>query len=189
MTHLPTRIPGLLLIEPRVMGDSRGWFYEAYRQERYREFGLPDQFVQDNVSFSHANVLRGLHLQNPHPQGKLVQVLQGSVWDVAVDLRAGSPTFGEWEAYELSVENHRQFFIPGGFGHGFVVLDGPALLSYKCTDRYDAAGEMTVLWNDPDLAIQWPVKDGLIISDKDSAGLRFRDLRLDRLVPFDSSSG
>ena len=181
MNELETRLEGLRLFEPRVMNDSRGWFYEAFQAERYAELG---SFVQDNVSFSHPGVLRGIHLQNPHPQGKLIQVLQGRVWDVAVDLRAGSPTFGEWEGHELSVENHRQYFIPGGFGHGFVVLDGPALLSYKCTDYYHGPSELTVLWNDPDLAIRWPASDGLTISEKDLGGVPARSLPEDRLVPY-----
>jgi dTDP-4-dehydrorhamnose 3,5-epimerase len=184
---VPTRLPGLVLIEPRVLGDSRGWFYEAYHAERYREAGVRETFVQDNVSMSGEGVLRGVHLQNPKPQGKLVQVLAGRVWDVAVDLRTGSPHFGQWEGYELSVENHRQFYIPPGFGHGFVVLEGPAILSYKCTDHYHAAGDMAVKWDDPEIGIEWPRKEGLIISEKDHNGMALRDVPPGRLVPYGAS--
>lgn len=182
MNVLPTRLPGLVLIEPRVLEDSRGYFFEAYQEERYRQAGLPDVFVQDNVSISKAEVLRGIHLQNPQPQGKLVQVLQGAVWDVAVDLRYGSATFGQWEGFELSVANHHQLYIPPGFGHGFVVLQGPAMLGYKCTAPYHAPGDMTVRYDDPDLAIEWPLTEGLIVSDKDRAGMSLRDIPRERLM-------
>lgn len=180
MKVTPQAIPELLLIEPRVFGDTRGFFYESWNRHRYAEAGLPAEFVQDNLSFSHRGSLRGLHLQNPRSQGKLVQVLVGEVFDVAVDIREGSPTFGQWQGLTLSAENKRQFWIPPGFAHGFYVVSETALFHYKCTDYYSPADELTVLWNDPELGIRWPTATP-ILSDKDAKGLRLSDIPRDRL--------
>lgn len=170
-----TDLPDVLLIEPRVFGDARGYFYESWHAERYAEAGLPRRFVQDNVSRSARGVLRGLHLQNPRPQGKLVQVLVGEVFDVAVDLRVGSPTFGRWTAARLSGENHRQLWLPAGFGHGFAVLSPEAIFAYKCTELYDADADMGLRWDDPDIGIDWPL-EGPTLSAKDAALPTLRDL-------------
>jgi dTDP-4-dehydrorhamnose 3,5-epimerase len=151
-----TSLPGVLLIEPKVFGDSRGFFYETYRLDRYSTFGIRENFVQDNLSFSKHGVLRGLHLQNPKAQGKLVYVLHGEVFDVAVDVRFGSPTFGHWTAAILSAENRRQFYIPEGFAHGFCVVSASALFAYKCTKPYFPENETTIAWDDPDIGIDWP---------------------------------
>lgn len=169
-----------MLIEPKCFQDHRGWFYEAFHNDRYAELGLGG-FVQDNVSCSREGVLRGLHLQNPSPQGKLVQAVTGAIWDVAVDLRVGSPTFKTWEAFELNEENHRQLFIPEGFGHGFYVLRGPAIVSYKVSGRYEPTAEMTVRWDDPELGIEWPLQGEPTVSAKDSSGLFLRDIPAERL--------
>lgn len=163
-----TRLAGVVIIEPKVFGDARGFFMESYAQQRYAQVGITERFVQDNVSRSARNVLRGLHLQNPRGQGKLVHVLQGAVFDVAVDVRVGSPTFGRWVGVELSGENHRQLYIPPGFAHGFAVLSETALFAYKCTDYYSPADELGVRWNDSAVGIDWPVSDPTV-SDKDAA--------------------
>ncbi len=182
MNVIRCRLAGLLVIEPKVFGDARGFFLETWNQRRYRQAGLDADFVQDNLSFSRRGILRGLHCQNPNPQGKLVSVLQGAVYDVAVDLRQNSPTFGQWEATELSEENKRQFFIPPGFAHGFLVLSETALFHYKCTEFYSPKDELTVQWNDPDIGIKWPIKEP-ILSEKDARGLRLRDIPQERLFP------
>ena len=150
-------LPELLLFEPRVHRDARGSFAELYVAERYAEAGLHASFVQDNVSFSHRHVLRGLHFQHPHGQGKLVAVLAGEVFDVAVDVRVGSPTFGKWAAYSLSAANLRQLWIPPGFAHGFVITGDSAVVLYKVTAGYVPADEFTVRWDDPAIGIAWPV--------------------------------
>lgn len=178
-----TSLPEVLLIEPEVFGDSRGFFYETYQSERYAEFGIGGRFVQDNLSYSERGVLRGLHLQNPKAQGKLVYVLQGEVFDVAVDVRIGSPTFGRWAASVLSDENRRQFYIPEGFAHGFCVVSKSALLAYKCTELYFPDGEITVAWNDPDIDIDWPV-DRPKLSPKDEQGLVLREIDPARLLGY-----
>ncbi len=175
-----TPLPGVLILEPRVFSDQRGFFMETYQAQRYAEAGLPRLFVQDNLSFSSRGTLRGLHFQHPHDQGKLVQVLQGEVFDVAVDIRQGSPTFGRWFSTCLSGDNKRQLYVPVGFAHGFCVTSDTALLAYKCTDHYNAAAEAGVAWDDPDIAIDWPVSDP-ILSDKDAAAPRLRDLEPGRL--------
>jgi len=169
------RIPGLLIIEPKVFGDERGFFMESYSRDRYAEAGVPAEFVQDNLSLSARGILRGLHLQHPNDQGKLCSVLQGEVFDVAVDVRVGSPTFGQWEGVTLSAENKRQFYVPPGFAHGFCVLSERALFSYKCTDFYSAENELGVIWNDPDLGIDWPI-DAPRLSAKDGENLRLKDI-------------
>ena len=152
-----TSLPGVLLIEPKVFGDSRGFFLESYHHQRYAEAGIDAVFVQDNHSRSSHGVLRGLHYQVRHPQGKLVSVVAGEVFDVAVDIRSGSPHFGKWFGCVLSAENHRQLWVPPGFAHGFCTLSETADFLYKCTDYYHPEDEGGVLWNDPDLAIAWPV--------------------------------
>ncbi len=178
-----TKLPGVLIFEPKVFGDDRGYFLETWHEERYAAAGLTAKFVQDNMSFSKIGVLRGLHYQNPNPQGKLVWVVQGEVFDVAVDIRPGSPTRGEWTGVVLSAENRRQFFIPEGFAHGFVVVSEFALFVYKCTNLYNFKGDGSVLWNDPDLAIDWPVTNPLV-SPKDAAAPRLRDIDPARLAPY-----
>lgn len=168
MKVTPTELPEVLRIEPEVHGDSRGFFLETFQAERYRAAGIGGPFVQDNLSRSVKGTLRGLHFQEPRPQGKLVQVLQGAVWDVAVDVRRGSPRFGAWVGIELSAENHRQLWIPPGFAHGFCVLSEVADFFYKCTSLYMPEVERSVRWDDADLRIRWPVQSPLI-SEKDEA--------------------
>lgn len=161
-----TPLEGVLLISPRVFEDPRGFFMETYHQPRFAEAGIPHAFVQDNLSGSVARTLRGLHYQVERPQGKLVQALVGEVFDVAVDVRAGSPTFGKWYGATLSDRNRRQLYIPPGFAHGFCVMGDYAQVAYKCTDVYTPGGERAIRWNDPDIGIVWPVADPLL-SDKD----------------------
>jgi dTDP-4-dehydrorhamnose 3,5-epimerase len=173
-------IAGLFVIEPKVFGDARGFFLETWNLRRYREAGMAVDFVQDNVSFSRRGILRGLHFQNPNPQGKLLQVLQGEVFDVAVDIRRNSATFGKWHGIMLSGENKRQFYIPPGFAHGFAVLSETAFFQYKCTAFYAPKDEMAIRWDDPDIGIEWPIKDPLV-SERDAQGLRLRDVPRDRL--------
>ena len=172
---------GLRLIEPDVFGDDRGFFFESWSLRKYAASGLPQTFVQDNVSRSSRGILRGLHAQNPCPQGKLVQVLEGEVFDVVVDIRHGSPTFGTWHGLTLSGENKHQFWIPPGFAHGFLVMSETALFQYKCTDYYSPADEFTLVWNDPDIGISWPMTKPLL-SPKDERGLRLRDIAVERLT-------
>jgi dTDP-4-dehydrorhamnose 3,5-epimerase len=181
-----TTLPGVLLIEPRVFGDARGWFIETFHAARYREAGIPADFVQDNVSRSARGVLRGLHFQNPNLQGKLVQVLEGEVFDVAVDIRVGSPSFGRWVGATLSADNHHQLWIPEGFAHGFCVLSEHALFSYKCTAPYDAAADGGIRWDDPDIAVAWPVASPNV-SDKDRAAPRLCELSEQRLPRFSAA--
>jgi dTDP-4-dehydrorhamnose 3,5-epimerase len=159
---LPTGIPGVVVIEPDVHADGRGFFVETYHADRYRQHGIDGPFVQDNHSRSVAGTLRGLHLQFPRPQGKLVRVIEGEVYDVAVDVRRGSPTFGRWVAVTLTAENFKQCYVPPGFAHGFCVISPVAQVEYKCTDLYDPAFEIGVAWNDPALAIPWPVREPLL---------------------------
>ena len=180
MNVLPCPIPGLLVFEPKVLGDARGFFMETWNAHRYREAGLDANMVQDNLSFSRRGILRGLHFQNPHPQGKLLQVLAGEVFDVAVDIRRQSPTFRHWHAVVLSAENKRQFYVPPGFAHGFLVVSETALFNYKCTDLYSPKDEMGFRWDDPDIGIDWPMKDPQL-SERDSKALRLRDLPPDNL--------
>ncbi len=178
-----TKLPGVLIIEPAVFGDARGWFAETFSGKRYEDAGLKLPFVQDNISFSQKNVLRGLHFQYPHSQGKLVHVLSGEVFDVAVDIRVGSPSFGQWFGKTLSAENHKQMYIPPGLAHGFCVLSGTALFYYKCTDYYSPATEGGVIWNDPDLSIAWPV-NAPQVSKKDAAYTCLKDIPKDRLPQY-----
>ena len=183
MNVQPTPLDGVLLIEPKVFGDTRGFFMEIYNAGRYDEAGLTSTFVQDNLSFSGNAILRGLHLQNPHAQDKLVYVLAGEVFDVVVDLRVGSPTFANWTAARLSAENGHQLFVPKGFAHGFCVVSDEALFAYKCSDLYTPAAELSVRWDDPDLAIDWPI-EAPRVSDKDAAAPYLRDLDQARLPRF-----
>jgi dTDP-4-dehydrorhamnose 3,5-epimerase len=171
-----TAIEGAFIIEPKVFGDDRGYFLEAYSQKRYQEAGIPGTFIQDNLSFSRRGVLRGLHFQNPNAQGKLVSAPMGEVFDVAVDIRKGSPTFGKWVGVHLSGQNKRQFWVPPGLAHGFVVLSETALFSYKCTEYYSPKDEHSILWNDPDIGIEWPISDGIQLSAKDVSGLKLKNI-------------
>ena len=180
-----TKLPGAVVVEPKVFGDERGFFMETWNQARYEEAGLPARFVQDNLSFSTRGVLRGLHFQNPHQQGKLVQVLQGEVFDVAVDIRVGSPTFGRWEGVFLSSKNKRQFYVPEGFAHGFLVTGDSALFSYKCTAKYNPSAEGSVLWNDPEIGIEWPVETPPTLSKKDQAARPLREISTERLPRYE----
>lgn len=183
MDVIQTEIEGVLIFEPKVHGDQRGFFMETWSQDRYKDAGLDVTFVQDNVSSSSQGVVRGLHYQYPQSQGKLIQVLLGEVLDVAVDIRVGSPTFGKAVTTLLSEENHRQFYVPKGFAHGFCVLSETALFSYKCTDFYNANTEGGVLWNDPDLGIEWPVAEP-VLSEKDTSLPRLKDIAKDRLPEY-----
>ncbi len=176
----PGELPGLRLIEPRIFGDDRGWFLETYNQARYREAGLEVAFVQDNLSWSRRGILRGLHFQNPNPQGKLVSVLEGEVFDVVVDLRRSSPTFGRWTGVVLEGASKRQLWVPPGFAHGFVVLSPAALFHYKCTAFYSPADELTLRWDDPDIGIAWPI-EAPVVSEKDRRGRCLRDIPPERL--------
>jgi dTDP-4-dehydrorhamnose 3,5-epimerase len=182
MKVTPCGIAGLLVIEPNVFGDDRGFFMETWNQRRYAEAGLPTNFVQDNVSSSRRGSVRGLHFQNPAAQAKLVWVIQGEVFDVAVDIRRSSPTFGQWHGVTLSAENRLQFYIPTGFAHGFAVTSELALFAYKCTDFYAPAHDATILWNDPAIGITWPVAEP-VLSPKDQRGIRLQDLPPERLFP------
>lgn len=180
MKILPTALPGCMVIEPAVFGDSRGVFYETWNADRFGEHGLPAKFVQSNISSSSKGVLRGLHYQWPRPQGKLVSVLQGEVYDVAVDIRRGSPTFGQWAATILSAENRRQFWIPEGFAHGFAVLSDTALFHYLCTDVYVKEADAGIRWNDADIAVDWPV-GAPTLSAKDERAPFLRDIPEERI--------
>ncbi len=173
----PCDIEGLFVIEPAVFPDERGYFFESYNQNDFRDAGLDMIFVQDNQSMSMKGVLRGLHNQKQYPQGKLVRAIRGKVFDVAVDLRADSKTCGRWCGVELSAENKKQFYIPEGFAHGFLVLSDEAEFAYKCTDFYHPGDEGGLIWNDKDIGIEWPIPDGLqlIISDKDQRWGGFKD--------------
>ena len=180
MNVIPCEIPGLLIVEPQVFGDARGFFMETWNRQRYRDAGLEGDFVQDNVSLSRRGILRGLHFQNPGGQGKLVYALQGEVFDVAVDIRKGSPTFGRWHGLTLSAENKRQFFVPAGFAHGFAVVSETAMFAYKCTELYAPQNEVTLAWDDPELGIKWPLASPQL-SEKDARGLRLREIPQERL--------
>lgn len=176
MKVIKTAIPDLLILEPKVFGDQRGFFFESYNQQTFHDVtGVAATFVQDNHSRSGKNVLRGLHYQIKQPQGKLVRVIAGCVFDVAVDLRKSSATFGHWSGVELSGENHRQLWVPPGFAHGFLVLSEQADFLYKTTDYYAPEYERCIRWNDPDIGIDWPKNHAPLLSAKDEQGLSFRD--------------
>jgi len=185
MQVIETPLPGVLVIKPKVFGDARGFFMESFHAERYAEAGITGPFVQDNISFSGHGVLRGLHLQHPHDQGKLVYVLQGEVFDVAVDVRVGSSSFGRWTGASLSGKNKRQFYIPPGFAHGFCVTSDAALFVYKCTEVYHPETELSIAWDDPDIGIEWPVS-APVLSDKDRKAPRLKDIEAGRLPGYHS---
>lgn len=184
MNVIETRLPGVLLIEPKVFGDSRGFFFESFQQLRYKEVGIDLPFVQDNISYSKYGVLRGLHFQNPNAQGKLVYVLQGEVFDVAVDIRNGSPFFGQWFGTTLSSTNKRQLWVPPGFAHGFLVTSEDALFCYKVTDFYNPTTDTSIRWDDKDIGIEWPSISDISLSKKDLAGVMLKDLPLKCLPGF-----
>ncbi len=173
-----TDIDGVIIVEPKVFGDDRGYFMETYVERDFVEGGITAKFVQDNQSKSRKGVLRGLHFQKKHSQAKLVRVISGEVFDVAVDLRPGSPTFGKWQGILLSAENKRQFFIPKNFAHGFLVLSDEAEFCYKCDDYYHPEAEGGLLWNDPDVNVEWPISDDMeiLLSEKDKVNPLLRDI-------------
>jgi dTDP-4-dehydrorhamnose 3,5-epimerase len=180
MNVSPGDLPGLRLIDPNIFGDARGWFLETWNAARYRDVGLPDTFVQDNLSFSRRGTLRGLHFQNPCPQGKLVTVLDGEVLDVVVDVRRNSPTFKRWNLVHLTGDTKRQLYVPPGFAHGFLTLSDTALFHYKCTAPYSKADEVTIRWNDPEIAIPWPIAEPTL-SEKDTTAPLLSEIPADRL--------
>lgn len=183
MKFVETRLPGCVVIEPAVFGDARGFFYEGYNAAKFKEAGLDLNFVQSNVSRSARGVLRGLHYQWPNPQGKLVSVLEGEVYDVGVDIRRGSPTFGQWAGVILSAENKRHFYVPEGFAHGFVVLSDYATFCYQCTALYDGKADAGVRWNDGDIGVDWPVSAPLL-SEKDMKAPFLADVAAERLPEY-----
>lgn len=183
MKAVETRLPGVRVLEPKVFGDPRGYLYESFNEQKFRDVGIDVRFVQTNVSRSTRGVVRGLHYQWPAPQGKLVSVLEGEVYDVAVDIRHGSPNFGRWAAVMLSAENKRQLWIPEGFAHGFCVVSEVATFTYQCTALYDAKADAGLRWNDASIGIDWPVSDPLL-SDKDAHAPLLADVGLDRLPVF-----
>ena len=174
MKAIATDLPEVLIIEPRVFADGRGFFLETYHAEKFREIGISDAFVQDNHSRSMRGTLRGLHYQEPNAQGKLVRCTRGAMWDVAVDIRVGSPTFRKWVGVELSEENKRMLWVPVGFAHGFCSLTDDCDVIYKCTDVYSPDSERGIVWNDPDIGIEWPIEDPRL-SSKDAAAPRLKD--------------
>ena len=184
MKIIKTRLPGVLIIEPQVFGDHRGFFLETYRAESFQEAGITKPFVQDNHSRSQKGVLRGLHYQLTQPQGKLVRVSRGRVFDVAVDVRQGSPTFGQWEGVILDDETHRMFYVPPGFAHGFCVLSDEADFIYKCTDYYHPQSEQGIAWNDPEIAIEWPDMDYYTLSEKDQNNPKLSEQPKEKLPLF-----
>lgn len=183
MKVIPTKLPGVVIIEPEVFGDGRGFFLETYQRARYADAGIPARFVQDNFSRSGQHILRGLHHQYRQTQGKLVSVVSGAVFDVAVDIRAGSPTFGQHASVVLDDENRRQFYVPAGFAHGFCVLSARADFFYKCTDYYCPEAEVSIRWDDPDLNIPWPVAQPQL-SPKDAAAARLYAVPEKHLPPY-----
>lgn len=180
MKVIATELPGVLLIEPKVFGDERGFFMETWQATRYHEVGMPERFVQDNHSRSRRGVLRGLHYQRVQPQGKLVWVTRGAVFDVAVDIRRASPAFGRWFGCVLDDVQHRQLYIPPGFAHGFCVLSEEADFFYKCTDYYHPQSERGIAWDDPDIGIDWPLQD-VSLSSKDVQNRRLKDQAVEDL--------
>ena len=185
-----TKLEGVYIIEPKVFGDDRGYFMETYNKEHFAEAGLNMTFVQDNESKSNKGVLRGLHFQRKHSQGKLVRVTQGEVFDVAVDLRTGSPTYGQWDGVILNEENKKQFYIPKGFAHGFLVLSDDAVFNYKCTDFYSPEYDGGVMWNDPEINIEWPLEkiENILLSEKDKNHPSLRELNLSEYPDFNISA-
>lgn len=182
MQATPTKLNDVFVLEPKIFGDERGFFFESYSDREFERLGLPTRFVQDNHSKSVKGVLRGIHYQLVNPQGKLVRVLQGEVFDVAVDLRRGSPQFGQWIGERLSAENRKMLWIPPGFGHAFLVLSDTAEFAYKASEFYTPSAERTLMWNDPDVAIAWPLNGEPIISTKDQAGHLLKDAEVYELA-------
>ncbi len=180
MNIIETDLPGVMIFEPKVFSDGRGSFIETWSKQRYEDAGINVSFVQDNVSYSAKGVLRGLHYQHPHQQGKLIQVLKGEVFDVAVDIRLDSATFGKWASAMISENNHRQIYIPPGFAHGFCVLSDEAVFSYKCTDYYNGSCEGGIRWDDPDIAIDWPIP-APSVSPKDATLANLSEISEDKL--------
>lgn len=185
MRFQPTDLPEVILIEPEVFRDPRGFFLETWNARKFREGGISAAFVQDNHSRSARGTVRGLHAQQQRPQGKLIRVVAGDIFDVAVDIRRGSPTFGRWVSFPLSAESFRQCYVPPGFAHGFCVVSESAEVEYKCTDFYDPADEITIAWNDPELAIAWPVREP-VLSAKDRSAPQLREV-LDRLPVYEGA--
>lgn len=185
MKIVRTPLPGCVVVEPVVHGDARGFFYESFNAKRFADAGLPIAFVQTNVSRSAEGVLRGLHYQWPNPQGKLVSVLEGEVYDVAVDIRTGSPTFGQWAVAILSADNKRHFWVPEGFAHGFAVLSEHATFIYQCTALYDRDADASIRWNDADIAVDWPIAEP-ILSDKDRRAPFLAEIPREKLPTFAS---
>jgi dTDP-4-dehydrorhamnose 3,5-epimerase len=185
MNVIETELPGVVIIEPRVFRDERGYFLETWNEATYAAAGLDLRFVQDNLSCSTRHVLRGLHYQEPYPQGKLVSVVAGEVYDVAVDIRTGSPTFGRWVGVTLSSENQRRLYIPEGYAHGFVVTSDSAIFAYKCTEGYRPDCDAGIRWDDPTIAIDWPVSDP-VVSPKDAAAPLLANVPVDRLPTYQS---
>ena len=187
MNVIATELEGVVIFEPKVFGDDRGYFLETWSRSRYEEAGIKGAFCQDNVSFSRKGILRGLHFQCPQGQGKLVSVVSGEVFDVAVDIRVGSPTFGRHVDVMLSEDNHKQIYIPPGFAHGFCVMSDAARFTYKCTAYYNAATEGGIIWDDPDIGIDWPVEDSLL-SERDLQLPRLKDIPAEKLPRFEGGS-
>ena len=183
MKIIKTHLPGVIVFEPKVFGDTRGFFLETYREDVLQEAGITAHFVQDNHSRSKRGVLRGLHYQMTQPQGKLVRVTSGAVFDVAVDIRQGSPTFGQWYGAQLDEESMRMMYIPHGYAHGFVVLSDVADFLYKCTDYYHPQSEQSIAWNDPDIGIDWPISD-VSLSEKDKTNVQLKDQLAERLPTY-----
>ena len=179
-----TDIPGVLIIDPDVHGDQRGWFMETWQEQRYADAGIPGPFVQDNMALSSHGILRGLHLQHTHAQGKLVQVILGEVYDVAVDARRGSPHFGQWVGVILSGDTRRQLWVPPGFAHGYVVTSNQAIFSYKCTDFYHPENELSIRWDDEDIGIDWPIVGQPSLSGKDADAPMLREIAAERLPEY-----
>ncbi len=188
MNFIPSQLPGVIIIEPDIFGDERGFFMETWRAAHYAEHGIPEQFVQDNLSLSQQGVLRGLHYQHPDAQGKLITVLQGEVYDVAVDIRVGSPTFGQWMGITLSGENKNQVYVPPGFAHGFSVTSDSALFMYKCTRIYNPNTEFSIAWNDPDIGIEWPSASPQL-ADKDQQAPFLKDISETQLPKYQAEPG
>jgi len=186
MKIFETTLPGVIVIEPKVFGDERGYFLETYQADRYRDAGIKEDFVQDNFSRSTKGVLRGLHYQLEKEQGKLIYVTSGIVFDVAVDIRQGSPTYGQYYSHVLSEDNHRQMYIPPGFAHGFCVLTDTADFGYKCTEYYSPQHERTIRWDDPQIRVEWPLSN-VILSDKDSAASILADTPAQELPVYKAS--
>lgn len=183
MNIIETKLPGVLILEPDVYPDDRGYFLETFSSTRYEQAGIPGPFVQDNISFSKRGILRGLHFQYPQSQGKLIQVLSGEVMDIVVDIRMGSPTYSQWIGEVLSESNHRQIYVPPGFAHGYCVTGETAFFSYKCTDFYNPATEHGIIWNDPDIGIEWPIARP-VLSKKDAVYPALKDLEPEYLPQF-----